>query len=134
MQFAERKVETGYQYDCYDLFGHLILRYKVRLDKDVLDLCVSSILNAGKLGGHMEGELKWRDNSIIEYELHAVSQWQENEEYDTDESWSGTPTSTKETEKEYTAISRFKTKICAWFRRFVAAFRAGIRSYQQGEE
>lgn len=101
MVFAEKKTKDGFNYECTDLFGVINIESTTKLDADLLDELVWTVIKSNISAKTITGEVT-HSGGVVKYVLERETQWSENDENDTNESWSDTPTSTKKPGKEST--------------------------------
>ena len=127
MVFAEKKREQGFSYFAHNVIGEITIDSDTKLDKDILDGVIGVLMRQAGGAEIVEGTVR-HSNGVVKYSLKRASQWQENEEYDTDEAWNGTHTKTKILENVLHLIPSFMMRIWNWCRRFVVAFQQGLQS------
>lgn len=124
MLFIERTKETGYSYECKEIFGELLLESTEKLDDKILDKIVVQLIHANTTSPQLKGSVKVSDTNTITYVFTRAPQWSEDDE-DQEKTvcYTATPTLTSKRESVSTRIRRLKMRITNWFKAFAEAYR-----------
>jgi len=138
MIFQERQVEAGWEYKINDVFGVIDFSSDTQIPVDVLDDMVLLLLRQNLSALTVKGEVK-HDQGIVRYTFTKEPQWgdvspEEEIEWNDPEDadiCENTTTSTKETESEFTPISRYVRRIFKKLRRSAEVLRSIWKNPQE---
>lgn len=123
MVFAEQKTETGFTYDCEDVFGTIHIESPKKLDAGILDDMTVVLLRIKGGAQTVQGNIETQEG-LVSYTFTKRAPWEEDDEENNQEiPCENTHTSTSERASAYTAIAHRLANTFNWCRRFVEAFR-----------
>ena len=128
MLFTEKRAKENWEYWTEDVFGTVTINSTTKLDAKMLDRITLLILKQEPGAETVNGEVR-HDTGVVSYTLKRRPRWEDLEDEElSEEICKNTPTSTSETEEEYTARKGLPTwiyvpdHILSWCKRFVGAF------------
>lgn len=127
MIFAERKKESGFEYDVEDVFGTIHIDSSTKLDPSTLDEMVLLLLRQNLNAGEIRGEVK-HAKGTVSYVFKPRTQWEDDDEKKPCED---TPTSTPAPESASTPTSHFVIDAFNWCKKFAEAFRVAWRKARE---
>lgn len=124
MIFIEKKLETGYQYICEEVFGIVEIDSTQKIKGSILDDLIVLLLKRKETAQTITGTVKIDEKNIISYKFKREAQWKEEEKCE------NISILINKQENEFTQMFRSIRRALYWPKRFVVAFlEAWKRNY-----